>query len=82
MQKFITLVRELTYQLLNSKEVLETNLRTVRNYAKEEGEVIYLTDHTAFLVDMEEDNSHKARKSSKSKRIEVAFISKNQKLIT
>ena len=70
---------KLTYQLLNSKEVLETNLRTVRNYAKEEGEVIYLTDHTAFLVDMEEDNSHKARKSSKSKRIEEDNSHKTRK---
>ena len=59
---------KLTYQLLNSKEVLETDLRTVRNYANEEGEVIYLTDHTAFLVDMEGDNSHKAGESSKLKR--------------
>ena len=59
---------KLTYQLLNSKEVLETDLRTVRNYANEEGEVIYLTDHTAFLVDMKEDNSHKAGESSKLKR--------------
>ena len=59
---------KLTYQLLNSKEVLETDLRTVRNYASEEGEVIYLTDHTAFLVDMEEDNSHKVRESPKLKR--------------
>ena len=60
---------KLTYQLLNSKEVLETDLRTVRNYANEEGEVIYLTDHTAFLVDMEGDNSHKAGESSKLKRM-------------